>query len=203
MAPEAKIAQVTSDNQNFDGRLKRKGDEPNGQKGDKCPKDCLMSPYLRPSMLQKVDVWMRIAQSWLSKMWFLLERGAHFCKNTKNCKLRQHFCEKMCVWPSKADSKRHQPSKSYEIASVINHVILQDGSVCKSNTFGRRFFKIRMGDWSGKAAKKSLRTINAKKMAQRVLIWSLQCSKSGFLKADCSKSVFKNVFPAWAGSIFL
>ena len=56
MALEAKIAQVTSENQNYDGRLKRKGDESNGQKSDKCPKDGPMSPYLRPSMLQKVDV---------------------------------------------------------------------------------------------------------------------------------------------------
>ena len=55
-ALEAQNAQVTSENQNYDGRLKRKGDEPNGQKSDKCPKDGPMSPYLRPSMLQKVDV---------------------------------------------------------------------------------------------------------------------------------------------------
>ena len=55
-ALEVKNAQVTSENQNYDGRLKRKGDEPNGQKSDKCPKDGPMSPYLRPSMLQKVDV---------------------------------------------------------------------------------------------------------------------------------------------------
>ena len=34
-ALEAKIAQVTSDNQNYEGRLKRKRDEPNGQKSDK------------------------------------------------------------------------------------------------------------------------------------------------------------------------
>ena len=50
---EAQNAQVTSENQHYDGRLKRKGDEPNGQKSDKCPKDGPMSPYLRPSMLQK------------------------------------------------------------------------------------------------------------------------------------------------------
>ena len=31
-ALEAQNAQVTSDNQNYDGRLKRKGDEPNGQR---------------------------------------------------------------------------------------------------------------------------------------------------------------------------
>ena len=55
-ALEAQNAQVTSENQNYDGRLKRKGDEPNGQKSDKSPKDGPMSPYLRPSMLQKVDV---------------------------------------------------------------------------------------------------------------------------------------------------
>ena len=54
-ALEAPNAQSTSENQNYDGRLKRKGDEPNGQKSDKCPKDGPMSPYLRPSMLQKVD----------------------------------------------------------------------------------------------------------------------------------------------------
>ena len=53
-ALDAQNAQVTSENQNYDGRLKRKGDEPNGQ--NKCPKDGPMSLYLRPSMLQKVDV---------------------------------------------------------------------------------------------------------------------------------------------------
>ena len=55
MAPEANIAQFTSENQNYDERLKRKGDEPNGQKSDKCPKDGPMNTYLRPSMLQKLD----------------------------------------------------------------------------------------------------------------------------------------------------
>ena len=55
-ALEAKNAQVTSDSENFVGRLKRKGNEPNGQTSDKCPKDGPMSPYLRLSMLQKVDV---------------------------------------------------------------------------------------------------------------------------------------------------
>ena len=54
MAPEAKIAQITSENQNYDGRLKRKGDEPNEQTSDKCSKDGPMSPYLMPSMLRKV-----------------------------------------------------------------------------------------------------------------------------------------------------
>ena len=55
-ALEAQNAQVTSENQNYDGPLKRKGEEPNGQKSDKYPKDRLMSLYLRPSLLQKVDV---------------------------------------------------------------------------------------------------------------------------------------------------
>ena len=54
-ALEAKIAQVMGENQNFDGRLKRKKGEPNGQRSDKCQKDGPMSPYLRHSGLQKVD----------------------------------------------------------------------------------------------------------------------------------------------------
>ena len=84
-ALEAKIAQVTSENQNFDGRLKRNWDEPKGQKSDKCRKDGQFSAYLRPSMLQKVHFWRQSAQSWISKICFLLERGAYFCKNTKKC----------------------------------------------------------------------------------------------------------------------
>ena len=55
-ALEAQNAHLTSENQNYDGRLKRKGDEPNGQKSDKCSKDGPMSLYLRHLMLQKVDV---------------------------------------------------------------------------------------------------------------------------------------------------
>ena len=35
---EAQNGQVTSENQNYDGRLNRKGDEPNGQKSNKCQK---------------------------------------------------------------------------------------------------------------------------------------------------------------------
>ena len=55
MAPDAKIAQVASENQNFDGRLNRNRDEPNGQKSDKCRKDGPVSRYPRPSVLQEVD----------------------------------------------------------------------------------------------------------------------------------------------------
>ena len=71
----------------------------------------------------------------------------------------------------------------FALAFALNFIFARsdpiwDGSMCKSNTFCRRFFKIRMGDWSGKAAKKKvLRAISAKKIAQWVLIWSLQCSK--------------------------
>ena len=68
MAPEAKIAQVTSENQIFDGRLKRNWDEPNGQKSDKCRKDGTFNPDLSPSGLQRMHFWKR-----------------------------QHFCKKMCV----------------------------------------------------------------------------------------------------------
>ena len=96
-ALEAQNAHVASENQNYDGRLKRKGDEPNGQKSDKCPKDGPMSPYLRPSILQKVDVRGRIAQTWLSNMCFLFNRGAHFCKNTKKLQIETTFLQKNCV----------------------------------------------------------------------------------------------------------
>ena len=54
--PKHRAKGTRSENQNFDGRPKRNRDEPNGQKSDKCPKDGPMSPYLRPSMLQKVAV---------------------------------------------------------------------------------------------------------------------------------------------------
>ena len=53
-ALEAKNAQVSSANQNFDGRLKRKGEDPDWQKSDKCRKDGPISVYLRPSRFQKV-----------------------------------------------------------------------------------------------------------------------------------------------------
>ena len=43
-------------------------------------KDGPMSPHLKPSMLQKVDFWRPIAQSWFSKMCFPLQRGACLCK---------------------------------------------------------------------------------------------------------------------------
>ena len=54
IAPEAKIAQVASKNQNFDGRLKRNRDEPNGQKRDKCQKDGTINSDLNPSEMQKM-----------------------------------------------------------------------------------------------------------------------------------------------------
>ena len=47
MAPEVKIAQVTNENQSFNGRLKRKRDEPNGHKSDKCRKNGSFCFYLR------------------------------------------------------------------------------------------------------------------------------------------------------------
>ena len=78
-ALEAQIAQVTSDNPNFDGRLKRKGDEPNGQKSNK------------------------------------------FSNKYPN------LYKRYCVRPSKAASKRHKPSKSYKIGSVINVEVLRIG----------------------------------------------------------------------------
>ena len=91
-ALEAKIAQVTSENQNCDGRLKRNKDEPSGQKSGKCQKDGSMKPYLRHSSFQNLDFWRPIAQSWFSKLCFLLERGVHFCQ--KLCKTWQHFCKR-------------------------------------------------------------------------------------------------------------
>ena len=36
MAPEVKIPHIMSENQNFNGQLKRNRDEPKGQKSDKC-----------------------------------------------------------------------------------------------------------------------------------------------------------------------
>ena len=39
-----------------------------------------MSPHLKHSVLQKVNFWRPIAQSWFSKMCFPLQRGACLCK---------------------------------------------------------------------------------------------------------------------------
>ena len=55
-ALEAKNAQVPSGKQNFDGRLKPKKGEPNGQKSDKCQKDGPLIFHFGHSKLQKVDL---------------------------------------------------------------------------------------------------------------------------------------------------
>ena len=75
---------------------------------------------------------------------------------------------------------------------MIHDVVLQDGSICRKHMFCRRFFKIRMGDWSGKGAKKkSLRAISTEKTAQWVLIWSLQCSKKWIFEGRLLKVGFQ------------
>ena len=43
-----------------------------------------MSPHLKHSVLQKVNFWRPIAQSWFSKMCFPLQRGACLCKTKAN-----------------------------------------------------------------------------------------------------------------------
>ena len=55
-ALEAKLAHVTSENQNLDGRLVRNRSEQKKFTSDKCQKDGPVSAHLKPSMLQKVNL---------------------------------------------------------------------------------------------------------------------------------------------------
>ena len=93
---------------NFDGRLKRHRDEQITFKSDISQKDGPMSPYLRPSRLPKVDFWRPIAHSWFSKICFLLERGAHFCKNMKTKCIRVKISSKSHLANCICDANSYQ-----------------------------------------------------------------------------------------------
>ena len=130
-ALEAQNTQVASENQNYDGWLKWKGDEPNGQKSDKCPKDGPMSPYLRPSMPQKVDVWRRIAQSCLSKMCLPLERGAHSCKITEKIQTKTTYLQKNVCVAIKSGQQKALTIKKLQNCKCDKWCRLQDDSLCR------------------------------------------------------------------------
>ena len=144
-ALEAQNAQVMSDNQNYDGRLKRKGGEANGQKSDKCPKDVPMSSSLRPSIFKK---WMFEGE--------LLRVGFQKCVSRSSgehilVKIRQNATRDNSFANKSVYSYQEQPAKG------TSHQKLQNCKCAKCCRFvGRlpvqklhvlpRIFQIRMGD---------------------------------------------------------